>query len=236
MIEFNLEEKHQIFPMHEPLHTESKKEFQLERLVLFSDAVFAIAITLLIIEIKVPDPKNEVTEIAVVQGVVKLIPKFIGFILSFFLIGLYWTVHHRMFGFLVNYTRKLITLNMIFLLSIVLMPFSTAFYSDYLMPDRIRLITPLVFYVGNILFIGIMNFKLWGYIGNPKNNLAEGIPHGPFIKQAKIRSLAVPLIFCLMIPVAFFAPVQARYIPVLIPIVMKIIQRRFKNKIQPAHF
>lgn len=221
--------------MADRLHDELKNEFQLERTILFSDAVFAIAITILIIEIKVPDLKDEITELALLKALAKLIPKFIGFFLSFFLIGLYWTVHHRMFGFLIAYTRKLLWLNLIFLLSIVLMPFSTAFYSDYLGPDRIRLLTPLIFYVGNIGFIGFMNFKLWGYIGNPKNKIAVGIPNAHFIRLARLRSLIVPLVFSLMIPIAVFAPVQARYVPVLIPVIMKLIQRRFKKKIEQSN-
>jgi hypothetical protein len=94
------------------------------------------------------------------------------------------------------------------------------------------LITPLAFYVGNIWFIGIMNFILWGYIANPKNNVAEGLPTGYFIQLARTRSLMVPVVFSLTIPVALFSPGIARFVPMLIPIVMKIVQRRFDKKIK----
>lgn len=213
-------------------HNEKKKEFQLERMILFSDAVFAIAITLLILEIKVPELKGVISESAVLESLGHLLPKFIGFFLSFFLIGLYWVIHHRMFGFLIDYTRRLVNLNLVFLLSIVLMPFSTAFYSDYLLPDRIHLITPLAFYVANIWFIAIMNFKLWGYIGEPKNKISAGIPGPFFIKLARIRSLIVPSVFSLMIPVAFVAPVAARYVPVLIPVAMILIKKVYRHRIE----
>lgn len=222
--------------MAEELHNELKSEphgqarFQVERMILFSDAVFAIAITLLIIDIKVPELQNPVTESSLLKALGKLLPKFIGFFLSFLVIGSYWTVHHRMSAFLSNYTRKLVWLNLFFLLSIVLMPFSTAFYSDYLMPESIHLLTPLIFYVGNVWLIGLMNFKLWGYIGNPKNRIAEGIPDVHVIQLARIRSLIVPVVFSMMIPVAIFDPVSARYVPVLIPLIMVLIQRRFKRK------
>jgi uncharacterized membrane protein len=216
--------------MSDQLHNELKKEFQLERMILFSDAVFAIAITLLVIEIKVPELHNEISERGVLHALAELIPKFVGFILSFFLIGLYWTVHHRMFGFLVTYTRKLLWLNLAFLLSIALMPFSTAFYSDYSRPETIHLITPLAFYVGNIWFIGSMNYRLWGYIGNPKNKLTEGLPPGHFVQLARVRSLIVPAVFSLAIPIALFEPYSARYIPMLIPLVMRIVRKRFEKK------
>src|SRR5450631_3763022 len=115
------------------LQNELKKEFQLERLILFSDAVFAIAITLLVIELKIPEiPRQWVTETKLVEILANLIPKFVGFLISFFIIGLFWTIHHRMFGYVVNYNPKLLWLNLIFLLFIVIMPFSTSFYSEYI--------------------------------------------------------------------------------------------------------
>ncbi|MBK9959255.1 MAG: DUF1211 domain-containing protein [Chitinophagaceae bacterium] len=103
--------------MSNNLHNELRKEFQLERLILFSDAVFAIAITLLVIEIKIPElPHDSVTDKGLLIALRNLIPKFIGFLVSFLLIGQYWIVHHRLFGYVINFTDRLIWLN-IFLIS-----------------------------------------------------------------------------------------------------------------------
>ena len=142
------------------MHNELKKEFQLERLILFSDAVFAIAITLLVIEIKVPEVHGEVSNKVLLHELKHLIPKFFGFLISFMLIGLYWTIHHRMFGFVTNFTKKLIVLNLIFLFFIALMPFSTGFYSEYAGPELFRkqLTVPLTFYVLNFFAAGLIIF------------------------------------------------------------------------------
>src|SRR5215204_5839473 len=94
--------------MSNKLHNELKKEFQLERLILFSDAVFAIAITLLVIEIKIPEVHENVSDKVLLHELKHLVPKFIGFLISFMLIGLYWTIHHRMFGFVTNYNKRLV--------------------------------------------------------------------------------------------------------------------------------
>ena len=75
--------------MSNQLHNELKKEFQLERMILFSYAVFAIAITLLVIEIKVPELHEHITDKALLAALSHLIPKFFGFVTSFALIGLY---------------------------------------------------------------------------------------------------------------------------------------------------
>jgi uncharacterized membrane protein len=104
--------------MSDQLQHELKKEFQLERLILFSDAVFAIAITLLVLEIKVPSIDHHIaTDALLLKSLDELIPKFIGFFISFFIIGLYWTTHHRLFGHVVDYMPRLLWLNLLFLLA-----------------------------------------------------------------------------------------------------------------------
>lgn len=210
------------------LHNELKKEFQLERLILFSDAVFAIAITLLVIEIKIPAIHGQVTNQKLLNELGLLIPKFIGFLISFMLIGLYWTVHHRMFGFVTSYSKKLIILNLVFLFFIALMPFSTGFYSEYARPSLLKsgVTVPLTFYVLNFASAGFMIFFLWLYISNPKNKIAEPAIDRVIAAKAIARSITVPIIFLIMLPVAYYINVVvAIYIPMLIPIVIRILNR-----------
>ncbi len=208
------------------LHNEHKKEFQLERLILFSDAVFAIAITLLAIEIKVPElPEGKITESLLLESLAREIPKMIGFLISFFIIGLYWTVHHRMFGFVVNYTPRLLWLNLIFLLSIVLMPFSTAFYSEYI---YLLLKTPAILYTCNICFLGIMNYALWRYISKPRRGLVEGTDR-EMIRYFSLRALLVPVVFIVTLGVYLVTPMMAVYIPMLIPVIMYVAKKVFKR-------
>lgn len=219
--------------MSDKLHNELRKEFQLERMVLFSDAVFAIAITLLVIEIKIPELHGEhITDKALLGELKHLIPKFLGFIISFMLIGIYWTVHHRMFGYVTNYTPKLLRLNLLFLFFIALMPFSTGFYGEYtgvLMRDQLKV--PMSFYVLNFACAGFVNYLMWVYITNPKNKVAEPSVDPEIAMLARIRSLTVPSVFVLMLIVAFLTNVIfAVYIPILIPIFLRIIQSRVKKK------
>ena len=214
------------------LEQELKKEFQLERLILFSDAVFAIAITLLVIEIKVPELHGEdVSEQALLHGMVHLIPKFIGFFISFLLIGLYWTIHHRMFGYVTDYTPKLLWLNLFFLLSIVLMPFSSGLYGEYSTPKTLYLITPIAVYVVNVSYSSIMLYFLWGYIGNPANKVTEKPLDKLLIKLAQWRSLAVAFIFILMLIVAITIDAMvARYTPILMAPVLRLVAKMIGKK------
>ena len=219
--------------MSNQIHNELKKEFQLERLVLFSDAVFAIAITLLVIEIKIPDEHVGVTDEKLLQSLLHLMPKFIGFIISFMLIGVYWTVHHRMFGWVTRFSRKLLLLNLVFLFFVALMPFSTGFYSEYAGPElyREQLKVPLTFYVLNLCCVGFLNYWMWVHVTNPKNKLAEPPPDIVTIKTARLRSFMVPFVFLLMLPVAYLSNVlYAVWMPMLIPIVLRIAQKRIRKK------
>jgi len=219
--------------MSNQLHNELRKEFQLERLILFSDAVFAIAITLLVIEIKIPDIHTDVSDKALLDELGHLIPKFIGFIISFMLIGLYWTVHHRMFGFVTSFDGKLLWMNLFFLFFIALMPFSTGFYGEYSGTELFtkELKVPLTFYVLNFFCVGMMNYLMWIRICNPKHKLADPPVDKLVAAQAKARSLVVPFIFLLMIPISYFIGVMyAVYVPMLIPLAIMLMGRRIKKK------
>lgn len=217
--------------MSNNLHNELKKEFQLERLILFSDAVFAIAITLLVIEIKIPEihlsPGDPMKEEVILQKLAELIPKFIGFLVSFLLIGQYWIVHHRMFSFVINFSDRLIWLNLLFLFAIALMPFSTGFYSEYVLNG---VVTPVIFYTANITLLGLANFIMWRYLSNQKNNLTENLtPH--LAKYFSLRALTVPTIFIIFSFVYLYAPTVAFFIPMTIPFIMRFLFNPMKKKI-----
>ena len=218
--------------MNESLHNQLRKEFQLERLILFSDAVFAIAITLLVIEIKIPElPHDSVSENELLKSLGHLVPKFIGFVVSFLLIGQYWLVHHRMFGYVTNFSASLIWLNILYLLVVALMPFSTGFYSEYAMSETM---TPVIFYTANIACIGIINFIMWRYISKPERKLTENLTQ-PLARFFSARALAVPVIFIIFAIVYRFAPTVAFWIPLLIPLLLKIIFNPMKKKAMAAN-
>jgi uncharacterized membrane protein len=212
------------------LQNELKKEFQIERLILFSDAVFAIAITLLSIDLKVPElSKKLITDELLVNSLLNLIPKFVAFLLSYFIIGLFWMIHHRTFAFVINYNRKLLILNLVFLLSVVLMPFSTSFYSEYV--DHL-LKTPVIVYVFNICFLGISNIFVWRYVSNEKNHLSEGL-HPVLARYYMIRSVTMPAIFLVMLIVyLFISPAFALWIIPLVPLIIHLITRKHRKMIK----
>jgi uncharacterized membrane protein len=204
----------------EPAH---KKEFQLERMILFSDAVFAIAITLLVLEIKVPHVADG-TNYTLLKILIGMIPKLIGFFISFFVIGQYWVVHHKLFGFVEDYNGGLLWLNLIFLLSIVLMPFSTALYSE-----NIKSTLSFVIYCGNIFASGFITFILWRFLGSGKHNLSELNQHRKLLSYFSIRSLVIAFAFGIGALISILDPVTAKFSPVLIFPALKFINYKYKT-------
>lgn len=204
-------------------HHPQRKNFQIDRMILFTDAVFAIAITLLVIDIKVPIIGKNGTEEDFVNALIGQIPKLFAFIVSFFIIGLYWFLHHKMFGYVINYTSKLIRLNLIFLFSIVLLPFTTSVYSGYSTEEHIHLIGPYALYASNLCFTGVMQFVLLKYIYNPKNAVSSELPSRENQKSTLYRALAIPAIFLASLLLTVVTPLYGRMLLFTIPIFMRLL-------------
>ncbi len=200
--------------MEEAKHDESKLKFQLERLVFFSDGVFAIAITLLVIEIKVPET-TEFTDHSLLQYLSHTLFKFIGFIISFGIVGHYWSVHHRIYGYVTRYTSTLFWVNLIYLLSVVILPFSSGLLGEY--STHMEMKVPYSIYVINMCFTGFANCLLWIYVSNPKRDMLTRKISKSRIRLGLSRSLIIPVVFLISLVISFFLPITARFVPVLIP-------------------
>lgn len=154
--------------------SKSKVDFQIERIAFFSDAVFAIAITLLIIEIHAPVFKAATTSAEAFYEFVHLIPEFIAVLVSFALISMNWRRHHQLFGILNSYNGRLITLNFCSLAAVIFLPFSTAFLSknwEHFWTNPIVL--PFVVYSFNNLACAFFNYLLFRYALASQNELYE---------------------------------------------------------------
>lgn len=104
-------------------------EHGLERLIFFSDAVFAIAITLLVIDIHVPHLRYGQADVDYWRALVELAPAFAGFFISFFVIGFFWAGHHRTMAAASHYAPTLNLPNMALLSTVAAIPFFTGFAS-----------------------------------------------------------------------------------------------------------
>ena len=174
--------------------------FSIEKLSLFSDAVFAIAITLLAIDIRVIQLPENLIATQLNNEIIGLLPKFISFILSFFIIGNYWISYHRTIHFVKRYDRGLISLNLLFLMFIVLVPFPNDLIGKYPANQ-----SAVIVYAVLLAATGISLCLLWIY-ASKKHRLVDESIHPKFIQNLTIRLLISPSIFLISVPISFFNP------------------------------
>jgi uncharacterized membrane protein len=126
------------------------------RLEAFSDGVFAIVITLLILEIKVPVLVGD--NIHLGRALLELWPKYASYIMSFIVVGVYWVAHHNKFHFIKQTDRVLLWINIFFLMSVAVIPFPAALIGEYLFNS-----TAILVYGGVQVITGALNTLMWWY-------------------------------------------------------------------------
>ncbi len=166
----------------------------LERLVFFSDAVFAIAITLLALEIRLPAGEYA-TSAALLAALLGLWPKYLSYGVSFLVIGSYWMAHHRVYRSIARYDRRLLFLNLLLLLCVGFVPFPTAVLGDH--ADAIA----TIFYAGTLAMTGMMIALVWWHASHDGRLLVR--PFTPrALRASYLRALIAPAVFGLSIPLA----------------------------------
>lgn len=199
-------------------HSANKTHFQLDRISFFTDGVFAIAITLLVIEFKVPLVEHP-TDLLLWHKLAHMGWLLLGFLISFCIVGYYWSVHHRIFGYVEKYTSRLIWLNLMFLFSVVLLPFTSGLLGEYASETQLHL--PYGIYVANICLTALMNAILWFYVSNPKHDLLTHQISKERVLLGFYFTLVVPVLFVISFVVSLYEPTFGRLIPIFIPIVLK---------------
>lgn len=192
----------------------SNNTSQLERLTFFSDAVFAIAITLLIIEVHVPHVSG-LDDASYWQALGELHASLLGFMLSFLVIGALWMAHHRVFGLLHDYSPKIMWPNMLLLMAVAFMPFATA-----LMSSNPRARVPELVYSGTLLLAGLLQNRLF-HMALQAPHVRDDVPTEE-VTAARWRSWGLPTATALSLIAAWFAPGWNNFVLVSIPLLVRL--------------
>lgn len=128
------------------------------RSVAISDGVFGVALTLLVLEIRVPVIEGIRADAQLIDAFLALSPKFLVYFLAFMTTGIFWMGHAAQYKHIERSDRNLSWINLLFLLSVTLLPFTTAFLGDY---TQFRF--PIAIYWLNIFLMGLMLYLNWSY-------------------------------------------------------------------------
>lgn len=183
------------------------------RIEAISDAVFGVAMTLLVLEIEVPEFDGQITETTLALGFFKLMPKFLVYFLSFMTAGIFWVGQSSQFKFIKTSDRNMTWINLLFLLFVSVIPFSTAFLGDH-----ITFKFSIFLYWLNIFLMGIMLLINWQY-AKKHNFISEELKETVYSPIKKRIIVAQTLYFAgallcfinIYLSIAFIIAVQLNY-------------------------
>jgi uncharacterized membrane protein len=201
---------------------------ELERLLLFSDAVFAIAITLLVLELKVPDRESIRAAGGLAAALGAEIPKFAAFFISFAVIGFYWIAHHRIFRHIRRCNGTLLALNLLLLLFVAFLPFPVALFGSFR-----REPTAIAFYAVSMALTGLSLNLLWWYATRKRRLVAPDLDRA-VVRHVQFRAAAPALMFVISLPFAFTQPSWTMFSWVLAIVFIRIVGRRLAREANEA--
>jgi uncharacterized membrane protein len=212
-------------------HADGDSRKTLDRLMAFSDAVFAIAMTLLVVQFAVPAiprglPKAEVGH-RLASELAALGPAYFSFGLTFVVVAIYWIAHHRKFLYLRRHDTGLIWLNLLLLLCVAFIPFPTAVLGRY--GDQA---VAAVFYAATLAVTGVLSVAMtayasWRGLGDPAADPRE-------LRFGIARGAVIPVVFLASIPLALVSPRAAEWSWLVIFVVNRVVQARRRHHDAPG--
>lgn len=203
----------------------------LERLVAFSDGVFAIAMTLLVLSLRVPNLSGSIDEVntELWEKLREQWPEVLSYAISFFVIGRYWLIHHRLFRLVQRADAPVLVWNLVLLGFIALVPYPTELLGRY--GDTT---TAVVAYSVTMVAVGLTSFGLTRHV------FQAGLIDDKVTDEYRAHSLArgalIPVGFGLGIPVAFLDPTAALITWWLSIIVLSVVlDRRYDAAVRKPY-
>lgn len=191
-----------------------------ERVVAFSDGVFAIAITLLVLALGVPDLPDATAADELPSALRELAPQIVSYFVGFAVIGAFWLGHHRFFERLRRFDATLLTLNLAFLAFISLMPFTTGVFGRYSDVEIAVVLYALNVVVASALDTAMLEVAL-------RRGLFELGSEAP--RALRLRNFFPGIVFLCSIPVALVAPQVAPWVWVALALGPALLGRRVRG-------
>lgn len=194
----------------------------LDRIVAFSDAIFAFAMTLLAIGITLPDLPKNITANDLSQVLIGLFPNIVGYFICFFSVGLHWIAHHRYFRYIKRSDSGLIWINLALMLFIAFTPFPSSLLIRYG-----NLPVAWMAFALTMGVVGILSSTLWSYASR-NHRLID--PHlGPsLVKLVQFRAFIPSVVFFSSIFIAVASPTTAELSTLTIPLLLNLVNRRYQ--------
>lgn len=169
------------------------------RIEALSDGIFAIVMTLLILEIHVPNLSNNAANVVLLPELLKLWPKFLAYFVSFVSLGVFWVGHHRMYHAIRSVDAVLLWLNILFFMFVSMLPFSTSLLNAFLQTQ----VAPL-FFGANLAAIGWILWAQWAYAGS-RSDMVSAFVSREHLSSVKLRMFLIPLVTTFTVLICFWS-------------------------------
>jgi uncharacterized membrane protein len=207
-------------PQTPEARAEDRTKRAFDRFVNFSDAVFAIAITLLVLDMRLPALDATAMRPPLGPQLAGMTPNLVAFMLSFAVVGGYWVSHHRFFQAVDRSDARLVWLNLLVLFFIVLLPFPTQIMAEY--GDTTL---GIEIYAGAMTLTGLSIIALETYA------FRAGLTAPEVNKEASLaKSSITPLVFASSMIIAVWSPVWATRMWWLVAIAFFVVDPITNNK------
>ncbi|MEA2410273.1 MAG: potassium channel family protein [Thermoleophilaceae bacterium] len=172
------------------------------RVEAFSDGVMAIAITLLILEIKVPTGAGQ----DLPRQLLDQWPSYVSYVVSFVVIGVIWLNHHALFMHLTRVDRKLTALNLVLLFSVALIPWPTHLLAEYMREGGGAERVSALIYSGTMLLMGVAFAAIWTYASRDRRLLGSDLTDEDLRSRTRSFTIGAPIYLLALIVALFSAP------------------------------
>ncbi len=199
-------------------HSPTASRSDTARIEAFSDGVFAIVITLLVLDLKVPQLPPSAPPDALLPALLDEAPRLFAYTLSFLVIGLFWIGHHRTFRYIQSFDGTLLWLNLLLLLSVSFVPYPTAILSAYGGPVAVR------FYAGTLAAAGLLHTLLWLYATTGRRHVARDLD-ARVVRYSLLRGIASLVVFGGSIAISYVCGEAAMYSWLLLPVTLAVLNR-----------
>jgi uncharacterized membrane protein len=179
---------------------EGANDQDMGRILALSDGVFAIAITLLILDIAIP---AATTDAGLPKALLELWPQYLAYALSFVVIARFWAIHHQTFRFVARADTTLIWLNFLLLMVVAFLPFPTRVLGGHGGTPAAA-----VLYAVTLCLASAASAAAWWHASGKADLLRPGVEPAQ-VRATRARSVAGPVFFALTVPIAAFAPYVA---------------------------
>lgn len=194
------------------------------RLVQFSDGVFTVALTLLVIDIAVPTLPNGVSQDVLVSQLAAQLPNIEAFVLTFWVVGAYWLTHHRHFLYIRRYDGPLLLLNLLLLMTVCFIPWPTAVLGHYG-----NYFAAWVLYAVSMATMGLAAAVVWLYASD-KPSLVDGVT--PELRRYfAVRAVVQPAVFLASIPIAAVSLVAGQISWIAIFVLLRVVNHRYRDQV-----